>query len=210
VILLQEDELVHISALQHFSFCARQCGLIHLEQCFEENALTMRGQALHSKVDVPDSCLEGAVRVEYGLSLFSNALGLLGKADVVEFLPDGSPFPVEFKHGKRAEHAHDEIQLAAQAMCLEEMTGRNVSRGAIYHFSSRRRRDVEISEALREQTRSTIISVREMLLSRALPPPVNDSRCRNCSLISVCQPAVIADRGIRNRLMKELFSGEQP
>jgi CRISPR-associated exonuclease Cas4 len=126
----------------------------------------------------------------------------------VEFLPDGTPFPVEFKHGTRAEHVHDEIQLAAQAMCLEEMIGRTVSRGAIYHFSSRRRRGVEITETLREQTKSTIISVRQMLVSRSLPPPVNDSRCRNCSLLSICQPAVIAEIGLQNRLMKELFSGE--
>jgi CRISPR-associated exonuclease Cas4 len=208
VISLQDDELVHISALQHFSFCPRQCGLIHLEQCFEDNSLTLRGQALHKKVDMPESCLEGAVRVEYGLSLFSPSLGLLGKADVVEFLPDGSPFPVEFKHGKRAEHEHDDIQLVAQAMCLEEMTGRTVRRGAIYHFTSRRRRVVEITETLRERTKSTIISVRQMLLSRSLPPPVNDSRCPNCSLILLCQPSVIAEIGTRKRLMKELFSGE--
>ena len=200
---------MHISALQHFSFCPRQCGLIHLEQCFEDNALTLRGQAVHRKVDVSDSCLEGAVKVEYGLSLFSDNLGLVGKADIVEFLADGSPFPIEFKHGKRAEHVHDEIQLAAQALCLEEMIGLAVPRGAIYHFSSRRRRTVEITESLRDKTRATIASVREILISGSLPPPVNDSRCRNCSLISICQPSVVAETGLRNRLLKELFSGEE-
>jgi CRISPR-associated exonuclease Cas4 len=206
---MREEELVHISALQHFSFCPRQCGLIHLEQCFEDNVLTLRGQAAHSKVDVPDSIREGAIRIEYGLSLFSDSLGLVGKADVVEFLSNGSPFPIEFKHGKRAEYAHDEIQLAAQALCLEEMIGLAVPNGAIYHFSSRRRRTVEITKSLRDRTKTTIASVREMLISGSLPAPVNDNRCRNCSLISVCQPDAIAQTGVRNQLLRDLFSGQE-
>lgn len=203
---MKEETLVPISALQHFSFCARQCGLIHLEQCFDENALTIRGHAVHARVDTPESTERGEKRIENSLPLFSDRYGLIGKADLIEFSMDGTAYPVEYKHGKRAEKIHDEIQLAAQAICLEEMTKTPVPLGAIYYFSSRRRREVEITEALKNKTILIIEDVRKMLDSMKLPPPVNDSRCRNCSLIDLCQPSIIGNQLSRKQLGKQLFS----
>lgn len=201
----EELLLIPISALQHYSFCPRQCGLIHLEQCFEDNALTMRGHAAHKRVDRADGESDDGIRTEYSLPLYSDKLGLIGKADAVEFISDGSIYPVEYKHGTRAEKIHDEIQLAAQAMCLEEMTGRPIPRGCIYHFKSRRRREVEISESLRDTTTTVIQEVRLMLNSMLLPPPVNDNRCHNCSLIEICQPDIIHKIDKQKGLAKSLF-----
>ena len=190
-----------ISALQHFSYCPRQCALIHVEQIFEENLHTMRGQAVHRLVDTPDTQREQGVRVERALPLYSRRHGLTGKADVVEFGADGTPYPVEYKHGPRREKLHDDLQLAAQALCLEEMTGRAVPEGAIFHHSSRRRRTVQITAKLRGLVDELVPQVREMLGSHRLPPPVNDSRCRNCSLNDLCQPQLL---GATRQLAREL------
>jgi len=202
-----EEQLIAISALQHYSFCPRQCGLIHLEQCFDDNALTVRGHAVHNRVIESEGFNEGGIRVEHNLPLTSETLGIYGFADVVEFLSDGTPYPVEYKHGKRAAKIHDEIQLAAQAMCLEEIIGKAVPKGAIYYHSSRRRREVSISVVLKQAVKQTIHDVRSMLTSMKLPPPVTDNRCKNCSLIEICQPKVVTDKKKANDLMRELFSG---
>lgn len=189
--MIPEEDWVPISALQHFSYCPRQCALIHVEQVFEENLHTMRGRAVHRLVDTPDTHREYGVRIERALPLFSQRLGLTGKADVVEFGTDGTPYPVEYKHGRKREKLHDDLQLAAQALCLEEMTGKAVPEGAIFHHSSRRRRTVRITAKLRGLVAELVPQVREMLKSHRLPPPVNDSRCRNCSLLDLCQPKLL-------------------
>src|SRR6266446_5838641 len=150
-----ESELVMISALEHYSYCPRQCALIHQEQTFDENLYTLRGRAVHKQVDEPEAVVEKGVRVERALPLWSNRLGLVGKADVVEFRGD-TPYPVEYKHGPRREKEHDDLQLCAQAVCLEEMTGQNVPKGAIFHHSSRRRREVEFTSALRAKVERSI------------------------------------------------------
>ena len=152
---MEDLDPLPLSALQHWAYCPRQCGLIHLEQAFDDNLHTLRGQAVHSTVDKPGVEVRAGLRVERALPLWSDALGLIGKADVVEFEPDGTPYPVEYKHGSRNKAADiaacDDVQLAAQALCLEEMTGRAVCEGAIYYASSKRRRVVSIGEALRAQ-----------------------------------------------------------
>lgn len=199
------DASVPLSALQHWVYCPRQCGLIHLEQAFEDNIHTARGQAVHHLVDEPGYDMKADVKVERALPLWSDRLGLIGKADVVEFHPDGTVYPVEFKHGRKREKVHDDIQLAAQAMCLEEMLGRAVPQGAIYHASSRRRREVEVTPALRSQVVEVTNAIRAMLESGVLPPPVNDARCRECSLKDVCQPAAVAQAGVQRVLRRELF-----
>lgn len=186
------EDAVPISAIQHYSYCPRQCGLIHMEQTFDENLYTLRGRAVHEQVEISESRLEDGVRVERALPLYSRKLGLTGKADVVEFLADGTPYPVEYKHGPRRPHEHDDLQLAAQVLCLEEMTGRAVRCGAIYHYSSRRRREVTITAALREEVRRLIPLIRDMLKQGRLPPPVADDRCRHCSLQDACQPEMLA------------------
>ena len=187
---------IPVSALQHWCYCPRQCALIHVEQVFEENLFTQRGQALHKRVDDPGFEWRDGLRVERALPLFCDRLGLIGKADVVEFLPDGTPYPVEYKHGSRHKRADiaacDDLQLAAQALCLEEMFGKPVPEGALYYASSRRRRTVAVDAALRAKAGQAVDAVRRLLAASVLPRPLNNERCRACSLRDLCQPAALA------------------
>jgi CRISPR-associated exonuclease Cas4 len=199
-----DDEPIMISALEHWSYCPRQCALIHLEQTFDENLYTLRGRAVHERVDEPEVVVENGVRVERAVPLWSKRLGLIGKADVVEFHGE-TPYPVEYKHGPRREKEHDDLQVCAQAMCLEEMTGKEVPRGAIYHHSSRRRREVVFTPALRRRVEEAIVGIRLMLESGALPPPVNDRRCEHCSLQESCMPSVIGEQERARVLVRGLF-----
>jgi CRISPR-associated exonuclease Cas4 len=202
------DDPIPLSALQHWAYCPRQCGLIHLEQVFEDNLHTARGQAVHHLVDEPGYEMKVGVKVERALPLWSDRLNLIGKADLVEFHPDGTVFPVEFKHGRKRQKIHDDIQLAAQAMCLEEMLGRPVPKGAIYHASSRRRREVTVTPELRQLVEETATAIRAMLASGRLPAPANDARCRECSLKEVCQPEALADTDRQQRQRQDLFRVE--
>jgi len=197
-----------LSALQHWSYCPRQCALIHVEQVFDENVFTMRGNAAHERVDNPGFETFEGVRAERALPVWSDRLGLIGKCDVVEFHPDGHIYPVEYKHGRKREKIHDDLQLAAQAMCLEEMTGKAITHGAIYHHSSRRRREVVITQELRNKVEETVNAIRVMMDSGKLPPPVNDARCKECSLNEICQPQVVAGRAAQHRLLETLFEPE--
>lgn len=204
-----EEEWIPLSALQHYSYCPRQCALIHQEQTFDENLYTLRGQAVHRHVDTPESVMEDGIRVERALPLFCKRLGLTGKADMVEFLADGTPYPVEYKHGPRREQTHDDLQLAGQAICLEEMTGKPIPEGAIYHHGSRRRREVKMTAALRQQVELTTIAVRAMLALATLPPPLNDKRCLHCSLKDACQPEMVAAKDRQSMLRAALFRSEE-
>lgn len=186
-----DDELVPISALQHYAYCPRQCALIHVEQVWDENIYTLRGNRAHDRVDVAEGSTRGDVRTERALPLFSVRLGLIGRADVVELDGEGTPFPVEHKVGSRKARRADEIQLCAQALCLEEMFGKHVFSGALFYRKSRRRREVTITEALRTVTLKTIEDVRALLQSQQLPKPVADRRCPDCSLIESCMPYVV-------------------
>jgi CRISPR-associated exonuclease Cas4 len=166
---------------------------------------TARGQAVHRLVDLPGDLTKGGIKIERALPLWSERLGLIGKADLVEVHPDGTRYPVEFKHGRKRRALHDDLQLAAQAMCLEEMLGRPVAKGAIYHASSRRRREVEISTALRDNVIETVAAIRAMLDAARLPPPANDARCRECSLLDLCQPALVAQYAERVAVLGDLY-----
>ncbi len=194
---MNDDEPLPISALQHWAYCPRQCGLIHLEQVFDDNVHTLRGQAVHAQVDQPGFEVRRGLRVERALPIWHDALGLIGKADVVEFEPDGTPCPVEYKHGSRHKApdiaACDDVQLAAQAMCLQAMTGRETAQGAIYYASSKRRRIVHVDRALRDRVVEAATAVRAMLASGRLAPPTDDPRrCRGCSLRESCMPEATA------------------
>lgn len=203
------DHPIMLSALQHYSYCPRQCALIHQEQIFEDNVFTIRGHLAHERVDSGESGMEYGVRVERALPLFSERYGLVGKADVVEFLADGTPYPVEYKQGKRQQKLHDEVQLAAQALCLEEMTGKTVPEGAIFHHKTRRRRVVAIDKALREHTLQLVKQVRNLLDLGQLPAPVADrALCQACSLAEVCQPDLVGQQQRIQRLQTQLFEAE--
>ena len=191
-------EPVALSALQHYAYCPRRCALIHVESIWDDNVFTERGNRLHAKADEPEwEMLEG-VRVERALPLYSDTLGLVGRADVVEFLSDGTPFPVEYKSGKRKRTPDpstaelnricDDVQLCAQALCLEEMLKTSVPRGAVFHAASKRRREIEVNAGLRQRTLEVITAVRAILETRTTPAPVNDARCTHCSLLEACMP----------------------
>lgn len=200
-----EEDVVLLSALEHYSYCPRQCALIHVERVFDENVFTLRGRHAHERADEALTTREHDVRMERGLPLWSDIWGLLGKGDVVEFHEDGRVVPVEYKNGARRERRHDDVQLCAQALCLEEMLGVPVTQGAIYSLQTHRRRDVDLSEGLRQATLDIVAQVRAMQQSRGpLPPAVNDKRCSRCSLLDACVPAtVIAAR--QARLGAQLF-----
>jgi CRISPR-associated exonuclease Cas4 len=207
-VIMSETDPIPLSALQHWAYCQRQCGLIHLEQAFADNIHTARGQAVHHLVDTPGYEIKAGVRVERALPLWSDKLGLIGKADLVEFHPDGRIYPVEFKHGAKRQKQHDDIQLAAHAMCLEDMLGRPVTHGAIFHASSHRRREVAITPTLRDLVIETAAAIRTMLASGKLPSPVNDARCKECSLKEICQPQAIAGRDRQRLHHQHLFETE--
>lgn len=186
-----EDEMVMISAVEHFSYCPRQCALIHIEQVFDENVFTLRGQRAHEQADTTTCEMVGTTRIERALPLWSHKLGLNGRADTVEFRADGTLYPVEYKHGPRRQHQHDDLQLCAQALCLEEMFGQDVPEGAIYHHTTRRRREVLFTAELRDTLETTVAQIRELKRTGHMPPAYNDARCPNCSLIDACVPAAL-------------------
>jgi CRISPR-associated exonuclease Cas4 len=201
---------IPLSALNHWAYCPRRCGLIHMEGEFTDNIHTARGNSEHAQVDrVAHVTSRDGARVEYALPVWSDRLGLIGKCDVVEFWPDGTVFPVEYKHGPKRKWLNDDLQLAAQAMCLEDMLAQPVPRGAIYHASSHRRRDVAISPALRAKVIETAEAIRAMLASGKLPPPVNDARCRECSLREICQPEALAESQRQKWLREALFNATE-
>jgi CRISPR-associated exonuclease Cas4 len=183
---------IPLSALQHWCYCPRQCALIHVDQAFADNLYTLRGHAVHRQVDQPGVSTRAGLRAERALPVWSDRLGLIGKADIVEFEVDGTPYPVEYKHGSRNKAAWiaacDDLQLAAQAMCLEEMTGKVVPEGALFYASSKRRRCVAIDAWLRRRVEDAASAVRIMLDAGNVPPPTNDKRCDRCSLRDICQP----------------------
>lgn len=197
-----------ISALEHYAYCPRQCALIHVEQSYEENVYTLRGNRDHDRVDEPETELRDEVRIERALPLYCDEWGLTGRADVVEF-DDGVPYPIEYKHGEQRRHMPGRIQLCAQALCLAEMTGRDVPAGALYHTGSHRRQKVTFTDDLRADTREVIGAVRTQLREQAVPPPVNDDRCPPCSLQTVCMPEAVDSAERRRSESGRLFTVEE-
>ena len=181
------DDRVMLSALQHYAFCPRQCALIHLEQIWTENAQTTRGHQNHERAHAGGSEERGGGKTLRGLNLLSKQHGLWGVADVVE-LHGEEPIPVEYKSGKAKPRLADEVQLCAQAMCLEEMFGCAISQGFIYHAASHKRRKVDFTPTLRGEVLKARDGVLELMQTRVLPPPVADDRCQLCSLIDDCEP----------------------
>jgi|SRR5579875_185785 CRISPR-associated exonuclease Cas4 len=185
--------VVAISAIEHYDYCPRQCALVHVDGVWDDNAHTVRGELGHERADTFANRLERGVRVARAVPLWSEALGLSGRADAVEFHDDGSVVPVEYKIGTRhGDAAH--LQLAAQALCLEEMLQRPVNFGAIWFSGPRRRHTVPIDSALRVRALDVVESVRSLLANARLPDAVNDERCRECQLLGYCLPGVVSDR----------------
>jgi len=173
----------------------RQCALIYIEQVWNENRATAEGRIMHERVHEEQRESRGDVRIEYGIPLRSTKLGLIGKADVVEFhrldKETWQPFPVEYKRGKPKLDHCDMIQLCAQAMCLEEMLSISIPKGAIFYGRTRRRLDVTFDDALRKETEEAAEHAHKLIASGKTPPPVYEKRCKSCSLIEECIPKTI-------------------
>jgi CRISPR-associated exonuclease Cas4 len=215
--MYHEDDYIMLSALQHYLFCPRQCALIHLEQTWDENILTMQGRILHERVHEAKRERRGDVIVSRGLRLSSARLGLSGQADVVEFhrsesgcsLPNYSgfwqPFPVEYKRGRPKKDLCDAVQLCAQAVCLEEMLDCRIPGGALYYGKERHRKDVTFDQTLRNETERCVSETHALLSSGITPPPVADKRCGRCSLKERCLPDTLSKKLSKyyKRLMEE-------
>ena len=190
--MIAEADLVPLSALQHWLFCRRQCGLIHLEQVWQENRLTAEGRVLHERVDRGGAEKRRDVKRVFGLPIRSLRLGVSGKADVVEFhrRADGSwqPYPVEHKRGRRKGENWDPVQLCAQALCLEEMIGASIPEGALFYGQEQRREVVDLNGALRRETEEAAAAVHRMFAEGRTPPPAYAKKCESCSLLAACRP----------------------
>jgi CRISPR-associated exonuclease Cas4 len=199
-----DTDPIPISAIEHYSYCPRQCALIHVEHVWDENIHTMRGRIVHENVDEEGCESVGGVRVERALPVWSRRLGVTGKMDMVEFT-DGVPYPVEYKSGRKKKGTHEALQLCLYAMCLEEMFGSAVDRGAIYWYASKKRMEVEFTADVRARALDALQAVREVIESGDVPPAPNDERCKECSLLESCMPAVTSDRRRARRIGNKLF-----
>jgi len=187
---------IPLSAVQHAVYCLRQAALIHLERLWEENRFTAEGDVLHAVTDKGGRRSGRGVRRVSSLPLSSTRLNLTGIADLVEFTRQGdteTAFPVEYKRGKPKLHRADEVQLCAQALCLEEMTGQPVPEGALYYAQTKRRVTIPFDADLRNLTEKTVDDLSRVLSSGNTPPPTpHRARCRSCSLLELCRPDTFA------------------
>jgi CRISPR-associated exonuclease Cas4 len=206
-VIYLEDDLLPLSALQHLVFCERQCALIHIEHVWADNALTVQGEHLHDKVHETGDRTEshGDIRIARGLALRSLRLGLSGVADIVEFhrvneagihLPGvgglWKPFPVEYKRGRPKKDRCDEVQVCAQAICLEEMLGVDIPEGALFYGATHHRFNVNFDAALRAKTVHAALRLHDLIRNRKTPPAVREPKCDRCSLMEICMPEVAA------------------
>ncbi len=192
--LVGEDDLIPISALQHMLYCPRQCALIHLEQHWAENRYTAEGRVLHARVDSGTNESRPSVRVERSVPVRSLRLGVTGIVDVVEIHADRGLYPIEYKRGRPKSHRADEVQLCAQALCLEEMLDTSIPEGALFYGRSRRRKSVEFDRQLRLVTERVASDTRKMIEAGRTPLPEYEPRkCNACSLNEFCQPRAVRD-----------------
>lgn len=212
----RDGEPIPLSALQHAVYCLRQAALIHLERLWAENRFTAEGHVLHLSADKTGERRQRGVRRVTALPLVAESLGIAGVADLVEFRreADGTerPYPVEYKRGKAKLHRADEVQLCAQALCLEEMTGQAVPEGALYYAETKRRVAVPFDGELRALTEKTIGDLRDLFTTLRTPPPVyRADRCRACSLSDLCRPKAAARpaRQWRDRMLATLLSDDE-
>jgi CRISPR-associated exonuclease Cas4 len=190
-----DEDLIQISALQHYAFCKRQCALIHIEQVWTENVFTAEGRIMHEKAHEENFRYEKGIKIESGVPIRSLKYGVTGKADIIEYRQNEKgerlPFPIEYKRGRPKIEDCDRIQLCAQAICIEEMTGLNVTEGDIFYGRTRRRCSVFFNKELRALTADSIDEIRGFLNKGITPAPDYSKKCESCSLADNCLPKAI-------------------
>lgn len=206
----EADDYPPLSALNHLLYCPRRCALLRIDGIWVENQHTLGGTLDHRRAHTASERTERSRRTARGLRLVSHRLRIAGVADLVEFraeVPGGVeiPYPVEYKRGRRRRWDNDEVQLCAQALCLEEMLGAAVPSGAIYHTKSRGRREVEFTTALRDETEAAIGRLHDLLASRRVPTAELKPQCRGCSIRGVCLPEIFSRPERIERLARSLF-----
>jgi len=187
-----DDPPIWLSALEHYVYCPRQCALITVDGVWQPNEHTVRGDRGHRRVDEPGSRTERGKQVLRAVPVWSERLGLAGRADLIEVHAEGTVVPVEYKMGRRHGLAAD-VQLCALAFCLEEMLQTPIPSGQLWFGTSRRRTNVSLDEPLRAMTLEVIDGVRQLASATNLPPAPNDQRCVNCQLRDHCLPTLVAD-----------------
>lgn len=207
--LFTEDALLPLSALQHLLFCERQCALIHVEGIWAENRLTVEGRHLHERADSARSESRPGVRIARTLPIRSLRLGLIGRADVVEFHADGPlgmtrVTPVEYKRGRPKRDDSDRVQLCAQALCLEEMLDVAVPVGALYYGQTRHRHEVVFDAALRSLVQDAATRLHALVASGVTPGAERAPKCDGCSLVSLCLPAPARPRSAARHTRRAL------
>jgi CRISPR-associated exonuclease Cas4 len=220
--MFDEEELFPISALQHFVFCPRRCALVHIEQIWTENKFTVEGDILHERVDELGRESRSSLIVSHGVGIRSLRFGVTGKVDVVEFrLNNGAasgcqlsgkadswiPYPIEYKRGTARRGFGDDVQICAQALCLEEMLECSVPAGSIYYASTRKRREIAFDDKLRAETTTAILGVRSLIAAGVTPPPEYGKKCDTCSLFDLCQPKLSASGKDPRRYLTRYLEG---
>ena len=190
-----EDDLLPLSGIQHFAYCERQWGLIHVENQWVENLRTAEGRLLHQRVDDPYFMeSRGDVKTVRSVPLLSKTLGLYGVADIIELHREAGDVSstkysiVEYKRGKPKPDDRDEVQLCAQAICLEEMLGITLNYGYIYYGETKHRHRVEFDEVLRSKVKALAEKMHLLYTHEITPRAVKGKRCKNCSMKDICLP----------------------
>lgn len=202
---MQSPDPIPLSLINDYLFCQRRAALKAIEGWRGTNQHTVLGDSVHDQADVSGYEIVKGVTLLRALPVWSDRLGLSGKCDIVERHPDGSLVPVEFKKGKRRKFDNDDAQLCAQALCLEEMFGRDIPRGAIFHAKSKRRREVEFTENLRRLTEQAIAAMHRLIEEDAVPQAVHKPQCSECSLFDHCLPEVTSVPSALARAYRAVF-----
>lgn len=188
---MAESDYIPIAALNQYAYCPHRCWRMFCLGGFVDNQYTIEGTSLHDRVHTTGENQREETWQIRAVWLKSERYRLIGKSDLIEE-NNGRWYPVEYKRGHRGEFDNDELQVCAQALCLEEMTRKPVTLGYLYYAQSHQRQPVEISDELRQQTIATLEAVSHILDTGAMPPAMYSPRCQGCSLYSQCLPKAVA------------------
>lgn len=216
-----EDEMLMLSGIQHYMFCPRQWALIHIEQQWDDNSLTVEGNLIHRHVDNPfyrQKC--GDIITLRAVPIASRSLGLYGITDIVELYPSNTienslrhsrypgywkPYPLEYKHGHSKTNGCDEVQLTAQVICLEEMYGITIDFASLYYADSKKKIEITIDEKLRNLTINLAEEMHTLFNNNSIPPAIMKPHCKNCSLVDICLPKLNKKHTVRKYLYNNLY-----